>query len=189
MHATGNYFKVQNHQASQSEIMPLIDIQLSVSGLDSGTLEQAGIIANFFAGILLASEYFLINDKINKINNYLELHLTKIYNKLFKKAKTYAKWNRMLIFAVLLVVIFLSVYQAIFYSGSSLRDYIIYYYDLAKLILLPLRRALLVSLAILAVMFIILFMARSTPKKMIGAFAILLFTLGNMLLFLSTLFE
>ena len=37
--------------------MPLIDIQLAVSGLDSRTLEQAGIIANFFAGFLLASDY------------------------------------------------------------------------------------------------------------------------------------
>jgi hypothetical protein len=32
-------------------------------------------------------------------------------------------------------------------------------------------------------------MARSTPKKIIGAFAILLFVFGNMLLFLSTIFE
>jgi len=39
--------------------MPLIDIQLAVSGLDSRTLEQAGIIANFFAGFLLASDYLL----------------------------------------------------------------------------------------------------------------------------------
>jgi hypothetical protein len=179
----------KDHLASQSEIMPLIDIQLAVSGLDSKTLEQAGIIANFFAGILLASEYFLINDKINKINNYLELHLTETYNRISKKVKTYAKWNRLLIFAILLLVISLSVYQAIFNSASSLLDYITYYYDLAKLILIPLRRALLASLAILAVMFIILFMARSTPKKMIGSFAILFFTLGNMLLFLSTIFE
>ena len=48
--------------------MPLIDIQLAVSGLDSRTLEQAGIIANFFAGFLLASDYLLFNDKINKRN-------------------------------------------------------------------------------------------------------------------------
>ncbi|MFZ2472370.1 MAG: hypothetical protein WAW52_10570 [Methanothrix sp.] len=169
--------------------MPLIDIQLAVSGLDSRTLEQAGIIANFFAGVLLASEYFLINDKINKINNYLELHLSKIYNKFSKRVKRYAKWNRLLIFTVLLVVISLSVYQVIFYSTSGLLDYLTYYYGLAKNILIPLRRALLVSFAILAAMFIILFIARSTPKKMIGAFAILLFTFGNILLFLSTLFE
>lgn len=169
--------------------MPLIDLQLAVSGLDSRTLEQAGIIANFFAGVLLASEYFLINDKINKINNYLELHLSIIYNRLSKRVKIYSKWNRLLIATVLLIVISLSVYQVIFYSTSSLLDYITYYYGLAKIILIPLRRALQVSLAILAVMFIILFMARSTPKKMIGAFAILLFTFGNMLLFLSTIFE
>ena len=46
--------------------MPLIDIQLAVSGLDSRTLEQAGIIANFFAGFLLASDYLLFNDKISE---------------------------------------------------------------------------------------------------------------------------
>jgi hypothetical protein len=169
--------------------MPLIDIQLAVSGLDSRTLEQAGIIANFFAGLLLASEYFLINDKIVKINNYLEFNLSKIYNRFSKRVKIYSKWNRRLILAVFLVIVSLSVYQTLFYSASSLLDYITYYYDLAKHILIPLRRVLLVSLAILAVMFIILFVARSTPKKMIGAFAILLFIFGNMLLFLSTLFE
>jgi hypothetical protein len=169
--------------------MPLIDIRLAVSGLDSSTLEQAGIIANFFAGVLLASEYFLLNAKINQINNFLEIHLSKTFNRFSKRIKIYAKLNRWLILAILLVVISLSVYQTISYSASSLLDYITYYYDLAKHILIPLRRVLLVSLSILAVMFIILFISRSTPKKMIGAFAILLFIVGNVLLFLSTLFE
>ncbi|MCK9440921.1 MAG: hypothetical protein M0Q13_05825 [Methanothrix sp.] len=169
--------------------MPLIDIQFALSGLDSSTLEQAGIIANFLAGVLLASEYFLVNDKIDRINNYLGLHISNAYNNISKKINVYTKWNRRLILAILLVVISLSVYQTMFYSASSLWDYITYYYGLTKLILIPMRRVLLASLSILAVMFIILFIARSTPKKMIGAFAILLFTVGNMLLFLSTLFE
>ncbi|OPY53626.1 MAG: hypothetical protein A4E49_01323 [Methanosaeta sp. PtaU1.Bin112] len=167
--------------------MPLIDVHLSISGLDSAALEQAGIIANFFAGVLLASEYFLINDKINKINSYLESHLSNAYSRLSKRIKTFAKWNRRLIAVVLLLVVSISVYQEIFYSSSSLRDYIIYYFEFVKIILQPLRRTLLSSLGILAVMFIILYLARSTPKKMIGAFAILLFTFGNLLLFLSTL--
>ena len=87
------------------------------------------------------------------------------------------------------MVISLSVYQFISYSAISLLDYITYYYGFAKLVLIPLRRVLIVSLAILAVMFILLFIARSTPKKMIGAFAILLFMFGNILLFLSTVIE
>ena len=169
--------------------MPLIDIQLAVSGLDSRTLEQAGIIANFFAGFLLASDYLITNDKINNINNYLELHLLKRYNRFSKRVKKYSKWNRHFIFTLLFVVISLSVYQFISNSATSLLDYITYYYGFAKLVLIPLRRVLLVSLAILAVMFILLFIARSTPKKMIGAFAILLFMLGNILLFLSTVIE
>ncbi|MGV8090031.1 MAG: hypothetical protein ACP5OM_07160, partial [Methanothrix sp.] len=171
------------------EKMPLIDIQLAVSGLDSRTLEQAGIIANFFAGFLLASDYLLFNDKINKINEYLELHLLKRYNRFSKRVKNYSKWNRSFIFTLLFVVISLSVYQFISNSATSLLDYITYYYGYAKLVLIPLRRVLIVSLAILAVMFILLFIARSTPKKMIGAFAILLFMLGNILLFLSTVIE
>ena len=169
--------------------MPLIDIQLAVSGLDSRTLEQAGIIANFFAGFLLASDYLLFNDKINKINEYLELHLLKRYNRFSKRVKNYSKWNRSFIFTLLFVVISLSVYQFISNSATSLLDYMTYYYGFAKLVLIPLRRVLLASLAILAVMFILLFIARSTPKKMIGAFAILLFMLGNILLFLSTVIE
>ena len=169
--------------------MPLIDIQLAVSGLDSRTLEQAGIIANFFAGFLLASDYLITNDKINNINNYLELHLLKRYNRFSKRVKKYSKWNRSFIFTLLFVVISLSVYQFISNSATSLLDYMTYYYGFAKLVLIPLRRVLLVSLSILAVMFILLFIARSTPKKMIGAFAILLFMLGNILLFLSTVIE
>ena len=169
--------------------MPLIDIQLAVSGLDSRTLEQAGIIANFFAGFLLASDYLITNDKINNINNYLELHLSKIYNRFSKRVKKYSKWNRRFIFTLLFVVISLSVYQFISNSATSLLDYMTYYYGFAKLVLIPLRRVLLVSLAILAVMFILLFIARSTPKKMIGAFAILLFMFGNILLLLSTVIE
>lgn len=169
--------------------MPLIDIQLAVSGLDSRTLEQAGIIANFLAGFLLASDYLLFNDKINKINEYLELHLLKRYNRFSKRVKNYSKWNRSFIFTLLFVVISLSVYQFISNSATSLLDYMTYYYGFAKLVLIPLRRVLLASLAILAVMFILLFIARSTPKKMIGAFAILLFMFGNILLLLSTVIE
>ena len=169
--------------------MPLIDIQLAVSGLDSRTLEQAGIIANFFTSFLLASDYLLFNDKINKINEYLELHLLKRYNRFSKRVKNYSKWNRSFIFTLLFVVISLSVYQFISNSATSLLDYMTYYYGFAKLVLIPLRRVLLASLAILAVMFILLFIARSTPKKMIGAFAILLFMFGNILLLLSTVIE
>ena len=169
--------------------MPLIDIQLAVSGLDSRTLEQAGIIANFLAGFLLASDYLLFNDKINKINEYLELHLLKRYNRFSKRVKNYSKWNRSFIFTLLFVVISLSVYQFISNSATSLLDYMTYYYGFAKLVLIPLRRVLLASLAILAVMFILLFIARSTPKKMIGAFAISLFMFGNILLLLSTVIE
>ncbi|WP_334102435.1 hypothetical protein [Methanothrix soehngenii] len=169
--------------------MPLIDIQLAVSGLDSRTLEQAGIIANFLAGFLLASDYLLFNDKINKINEYLELYLSKRYNRFSKRVKNYSKWNRRFIFTLLFLVISLSVYQFISNSATSLLDYITYYYGFAKLVLIPLRRVLLVSLSILAVMFILLFIARSTPKKMIGAFAILLFMFGNILLLLSTVIE
>ena len=39
--------------------MPLIDLQWALSVINEKTLEQAGIIANFFAGILLAIEYLI----------------------------------------------------------------------------------------------------------------------------------
>ena len=126
---------------------------------------------------------------INKINEYLELHLLKRYNRFSKRVKNYSKWNRSFIFTLLFVVISLSVYQFISNSATSLLDYMTYYYGFAKLVLIPLRRVLLASLAILAVMFILLFIARSTPKKMIGAFAISLFMFGNILLLLSTVIE
>jgi hypothetical protein len=74
-----------------------------------------------------------------------------------------------------------------FYQSASVRDYTIYYYSLAKPILMPLRRILLVSLAVLSIMFVILFISHSAPKKTLGALAILLYIIGNILLFLSTL--
>jgi len=169
--------------------MPLIDIHLAVSGLDPITLEQTGIIANFLAGILLAFEYFMINDKINKINDKLENHISRAYNRLFKAFKRYSKLNRRVVLVVLLVVVLLAVYQTMLYHNESLKEYMIFYYGLLNPILIPMRRILFGLLSVLAVLFLILSIARYTPKRTIGALGILFFALGNALLFLSTLFE
>jgi len=111
---------------------------------------QTSSLASFWPQI-----YLITNDKINNINNYLELHLSKIYNRFSKRVKKYSKWNRCFIFTLLFLVISLSVYQFISNSATSLLDYMTYYYGFAKLVLIPLRRVLLVSLSILAVMFIL----------------------------------
>jgi hypothetical protein len=169
--------------------MPLFDFQWALSIINEKTLEQAGIIANFFAGILLAIEYFVIKDKIDQINEILEFHISKAYNKFLRTVKVYAKWNRRIIFTIITAIILIAIYQTVFYPGASIGDYIIYYYSLAKPILIPLRRILLVSLAVLSIMFIILFIAHSTPKKTLGALGILFFIIGNILLFLHTLFR
>ncbi len=167
--------------------MPLFDLQLALSIINEKTLEQAGIIANFFAGILLAIEYFVTKDKIDQINDLLEFRISNDYNKLLRLVKVYAKWNRWIIFTIIIAIILIALYQTIFYNNASLRDYIVHYYSLAKLVLIPLRRVLLVSLAVLAVMFIILFIARFAPKRTLGALGILLYIIGNILLFLHTL--
>ena len=57
----------------KGELMPLIDLHLAIFGLDDVALEQMGIIANFFAGILLAVEYLIAGERIEQLNNYLDL--------------------------------------------------------------------------------------------------------------------
>jgi hypothetical protein len=167
--------------------LPLFDLQWALSVINEKTLEQAGIIANFFAGILLAIEYFVIKDRIDQINDLLERHISKTYSKSLRIVKAYAKWNRWIILTIIVAIILIAIYQTIFYHSFSLRDYIIYYYSLAKTILIPLRRILLVSLAVVSIMFVILFISHSAPKKTLGALGILLYIIGNILLFLHTL--
>ncbi len=168
--------------------MPLFDLQWALSAINEKTLEQAGIVANFFAGILLAIEYFVLKDRIDQINDLLELHISKAYSNSLKIVKAYAKWNRWIIITIITVIVFIAIYQTIFYHSASVKDYIIYYYSLVKPILIPLRRILLVSLGVISIMFVILFITHSTPKKTLGALGILLFIVGNILLFLHTLF-
>lgn len=59
-------------------------------------------------------------------------------------------------------------------------------YSIVKNLLIPLRRTLLVSLAMLAILFIILFISHSAPKRTLGALGFLFYIVGNMLLFLHT---
>lgn len=168
--------------------MPLFDLQLALSLINERTLEQAGIVANFFAGILLAIEYFVVKDRIDQINDFLELHISKAYSSSLRAVKIYAKWNRRIVFTIITVVILMAIYQTLFYQSGGVKDYFIYYYSLVKPILIPLRRVLLVSLVVLSIMFVILFIGHSVPKKTLGAMAILLYIIGNILLFIHTLF-
>lgn len=167
--------------------MPLIDLHLAISGLDNVALEQIGIIANFFAGLLLAIEYFVAGDRIKQLNDYLDVRISKAYNRSLSFAKRFAKFNRRALFVIIAVVVLLSISQTILYHNSSPLDYFMHYYNMAKTLLIPMRRILIVSLAVLATLFIILFIAHSAPKKTLGAIAILLYIMGNVLLFLHTL--
>jgi hypothetical protein len=169
--------------------MPLFDLQWAISIINEKNLEQAGIISNFFAGILLAIEYFVIKDRIDQINNLLELHITNAYSKGLRIVKAYAKWNRWIILIIITAIVLITLYETIFYHSASVGNYIVYYYSLAKSLLIPMRRILLASLAVLFIMFIILFIAHSAPKRTLGAFGILFYILGNIMLFLHTLFR
>jgi hypothetical protein len=167
--------------------MPVFDLQWASSAINEKTLEQAGIVANFFAGILLAIEYFVLKDRIDQINDLLELHISKAYSRSLQFVKVYAKWNRSIVITIIIVIVIAAIYQTLYYQDSLVKDYFIYYYSLVKPILIPLRRILLVSLGVISVMFVILFITHSTPKKTLGALGILLYILGNILLFLHTI--
>lgn len=168
--------------------MPLFDLQLALSAINEKTLEQAGIIANFFAGLLLAIEYFVAGDRIERLNDYLDFRVSKAYNRLLRFVKNFAKFNRKAVFIIITIVVLLTIYQTILYHNSSLRDYFMYYYGIVKHLLIPMRRILLVSSSMLAIILIILFISSYAPKRSLGALGILLYILGNILLFLHTLF-
>ncbi len=168
--------------------MSLFDLQWAISTINEKNLEQAGIIANFFAGILLAIEYFVVKDRLDHINDLLESCISKAYSRSLKRVKICAKYNRYIIFTVIAVAILVAFYQIIFHPSAGAKDYIINYYSLVKSILVPMRKVLLISLAMVSIMFVILFIAHSAPKRTIGALGILLYIVGNILLFLHTLF-
>jgi hypothetical protein len=58
--------------------VPLFDLQWIISAINEKTLEQAGIIANFFAGFLMAMEYFVVGNRIEQLNDYLDIHIKRI---------------------------------------------------------------------------------------------------------------
>lgn len=171
---------------AEVEQMPL-DLQWALSALNGKNLEQAGIIANFFAGIILAIEYFVVKDKIDQINDLLEQRISNSYSNGLRLVKEYAKWNRKIVLAIIIAIILIAIFQAMFYQDASVRDYFLHYYSQMKIILVPMRRILLVFLAVLAILFVILFISHSMPKRTLGALGVLLYIIGNILLFLHTL--
>lgn len=52
--------------------MPSIEIPWILTIINEKNLEQAGIIANFLAGLFLAVEYFVSAEKIDQLNNRLD---------------------------------------------------------------------------------------------------------------------
>jgi hypothetical protein len=168
--------------------MPLIDLQWISSAINERTLEQAGIIANFFAGLLLAVEYLISGYKIDQLNNYLDARTSKAYNRCSRFVKAFAKFNRRAIFIIIIAVVLMALIQTIHYHDTSLEDYFIQYFSIFKPLMIHMRRILFGSLALLIIMSAILYIAHSAPKRTLGALGILLFIIGNVLLYLHTLF-
>jgi hypothetical protein len=168
--------------------MPLIDLQWALSAVNEKTLEQAGITANFFAGIILAIEYFVVKDRIDQLNDLLEVCISKAYSRSLRRVKLCAKYNRLIFFSIIAVIILMAFYKIIFDHNAILRDDIVNYVNLVEPIITPLRKVLLVSLAMVSIMFVILYIAHSAPKRTLGALGILLYIIGNILLFLHTMY-
>jgi hypothetical protein len=168
--------------------MPLFDLQWALSAINEKTLEQAGITANFFAGIILAIEYFVVKDRIDQLNDLLEVCISNAYSRSLRRVKTCAKYNRLIFYTIIAVIILMALYKIIFDHDAIVRADVTNYINFVEPILMPLRRVLLVSLAMVSIMFVILFIAHSAPKRTLGALGILLYIIGNILLFLHTLY-
>ena len=82
--------------------MPLVDLHLAIFGLDDVSLEQMGIIANFFAGIFLAIEYFVSTEKINRLNDRLDYRISMGFGRSTKAAKAIMKFNRKVLLVIIL---------------------------------------------------------------------------------------
>jgi hypothetical protein len=168
--------------------MPLIDLQMMLSFINERSLEQAGIIANFFAGLFLAIEYFVSEEKIDKLNDRLGYRTSRMLSRSSKAAKTIFKLNRKVLIAILAAVILLSIFEETLYHQSTLVEYFLHYFGMAKLILQPIHKALAAVLAVAIITYVLAFVARRAPKRTVGALGLLLFIAGNILLFLHTLY-
>ncbi len=168
--------------------MPAIEIPWILTIINEKSLEQAGIIANFFAGIFLAVEYFVSAEKIDRLNDRLDYRTSKAFDRSSKAAKAILKFNRKVLLVIITAIILLSVFQVMFYHQSTLVEYILYYYGMAKHLLGPIHKVLAVVIAVAVITYILTFIARRAPKRTIGALGLLLFIIGNVLLFIHTLY-
>lgn len=99
------------------------------------------------------------------------------------------KFNRKVLLVIIVGVILLSVYQEAFYHQSTLVEYILYFYGMAKHLLALIHTVLIAVIAVAVITYILMFVARRAPKRTIGALGLLLFIIGNILLFLHTLYR
>ncbi|VVB73104.1 Uncharacterised protein [uncultured archaeon] len=113
--------------------------------------------------------------------------MSSAYSSGIRLVKVYAKWKRNLVLTIIIAIFLIAFFQAIFYQDASVKYYFLYYHSLLKPILVHLRRILLAFLAVLAILFVVLYITHSMPKRTIGALGILLYIIGNILLFLHTL--
>ena len=118
----------------------------------------------------------------------MDYRISKGFDRSTKAAKAIMKFNRKVLLVIIFAIVLLSIYQVAFYHQSTLVEYFLYYYGMAKHLLGPIHKALAVVIAIAIITYILMFVARRAPKRTIGALGLLLFILGNILLFLHTLF-
>ncbi|MFB3765971.1 MAG: hypothetical protein ACE14P_12100 [Methanotrichaceae archaeon] len=168
--------------------MPSIEIPWILTIINEKNLEQAGIIANFFAGLFLAVEYFVSAEKIDHLNDRLDYRTSKAFYRSTKAAKAIMKLNRKVLLVIVIAIIALSTYQVMFYHQSTLAEYFMYYYRIAKQLLGPIHKILAGVIAVAIITYILMFIAHRAPKKTVGALGLLLFIIGNILLFLHTLY-
>lgn len=100
--------------------MPSIEIPWILTIINEKNLEQAGIIANFFAGLFLAVEYFVSSEKIDQLNSRLDYRTAKVFSRSSTAAKALLKFNRKVLLVIIISIILISVFQVALYHQSTL---------------------------------------------------------------------
>ena len=74
---------------------------------------KSTLLLLLFYPFYISAEYLVTKDRIDQINDRLELHISKVYSKSLRAVKVYAKWNRWIIFTIITAIILIAICQTI----------------------------------------------------------------------------
>ncbi len=171
----------------------------AIFGIDSMLLDRCGLLINFFAGIFLASEYFLNEGRFQTINDKIDLLIESIYSE-FKDLLLEIIHDRLIVRKIFKEFIYIFFVIVAFEMGrilgyGGLMEYIaseeiasffswVIGIIVDSIIYISVESLILISIPVL--LLLLHKIHHSSPKGTIGAIGIALYFLGTALQFVAT---